>query len=99
MIRSENSNINLISISELLKIFDLNLELSEEVLNIEVADCFKFAKLSKDDNQYNFRFNDYCLIITPFESKQKVVVSEEQSYRSSPLKMFYNNEGVLYKIT
>lgn len=53
----------------------------------------------KDDDMYSFQFEDYCLTITPFESKQKVVISEEQSYRRSPLKMFYNNEGTLYKIT
>ena len=99
MIRDNSNDINLIKVSELLKIFDLNLELSEEVLNIEVDACFKSARLLKDDDKYSFLFEDYCLTITPFESKQKVVISENQSYRSSPLKMFYNNEGILYKIT
>ncbi len=99
MIRSENSNVDVINISNLLEIFDLDLELSEEVLNIRVDDCFKSARLLKDDDKYSFRLKDYCLTITPFESKQKVVISEEQSYRSSPLKMFYNNERILYKIT
>ncbi len=46
-----------------------------------------------DDDMYSFQFEDYCLTITPFESKQKVVISEEQSYGLFPLKMFYNKEG------
>ena len=54
MIRSENSNVDVINISNLLEIFDLDLELSEEVLNIRVDDCFKSARLLKDDDKYSF---------------------------------------------
>lgn len=95
MIRSVNSNIDLINISELLEIFNLDLDLPDDILNAEFGACLKSSKLNVNDNSYEFKYKDYIVRIYPSESRPAIV---EETGKDAPC-FFYNSEGNVYKVT
>jgi hypothetical protein len=95
MIRSENSKLDLINISELLEIFDLDLNLPNEVLNAKVDACLKLAKLNVGNDSYEFKYDDYIVRIYPSESRPIFV---EETGKDAPC-FYYNSKGNVYKIT
>lgn len=67
---------DLITISDLLKIHSLEIDLPKPVLDAEVDACLKSSIFTKIDDKYEFKFDDYSVIINPNDSERTILELE-----------------------
>ncbi len=67
---------DLIKISDLLKIHDLEIDLPKQVLDAEVDVCLKESTFAKIRGKYEFKFEDYSVIIDPDDSEKTILELE-----------------------
>ena len=89
----------LMRISELLKIFNLNLNLSQQVLDLYVDVCLKEGNLTIKEDGYIFRYDDYSVTIYPSNFNTTVIESQETN-PSGELSSCccYNSRGFVTRI-
>ena len=66
----------LITISDLLKIHELEIDLPQQVLDAEVDVCLKSSTFTKINDKYEFKFDDYSVIINPNDSERTILELE-----------------------
>lgn len=67
---------DLITISDLLKIHELEIDLPQQVLDAEVDVCLKSSTFTKINDKYEFKFDDYSVIINPNDSERTILELE-----------------------
>ena len=77
------SSPDLITISDLLKIHDLEIDLPKQVLDAEVDVCLKESTFAKIRGKYEFKFEDYSVIIDPDDS-EKTHIRSNSSFLLCP---------------
>lgn len=70
------SSPDLITISDLLKIHDLEIHLPKQVLDAEVDACLKSSTFTKINDKYEFKFEEYSVIINPNDSERTILELE-----------------------
>ena len=64
------SDYDCIKLSELLEYFGLKLNLSKNLMDLEIEDILKSARLIIEDNKYIFKSEGYTLTINPKKKKK-----------------------------
>lgn len=67
---------DLITISDLLKIHELEIDLPKQVLDAEVDACLKSSTFTKINDKYVFKFDDYSVIIDSNDSERIILELE-----------------------
>ena len=72
-----NDDIDTILLLDLLELFELNLDLSPSLLNLEINSNFKKAHLNVQNNIYSFTINGSSLTIDIFNHNKTVIKSQD----------------------
>ena len=93
------NNSNLMKISELLSLFNLDLNLSQAVLDLDVDSCLAGSELTIKNEKHTFKFEDYSLIINPSNFNYTVIEHQKSKIfdNRSAVESYccYNSEGAV----
>lgn len=67
---------DLIKISDLLKTHDLEIDLPKQILDAEVDACLIESTFAKIRGKYEFKYEDYSVIIDPNDSERTILELE-----------------------
>lgn len=68
---------DLIRISDLLNIHNLKIDLPNQLLDAEVDACLNLSIFTKINNKYEFKVDDYSVVIDPNDSEKPILEIEE----------------------
>ncbi len=73
MYKSIYDNPDIMKISELLDLFNIEVSLPLEVLDLPIDACFKKSKFIYDNGKYTFKFEPHEIIIDPTNFDEMVI--------------------------